>query len=158
MEIVAEQQEAPAGFAQQAEQGRQRRKIVALDLDQQQLGRGRLVHGVVHGLDQRGLAHAPGAPEHGIIGWKPARKALGVLKHEILLTGDAVQQPEIDVRDRCHRRHPSPLRAPDIGRGIIERTKHRRRRRKPFQRLGDPGQQRGDLFGQGRHPETGGPA
>ena len=60
------------------------------------VGRGGFVDLGVHGLDQRGLAHAACAPEQRVVGRQAAREAQGVLEQDFALAFDALEQDQVD--------------------------------------------------------------
>ncbi len=77
----------------------------------------------VDGLDQRALAHAPGAPEQRIVGGITARELQRIVQQDVPDVVDALQQVQRDPgdpgtrRSRLRRPHPNdrrrPRRAPD---------------------------------------------
>ena len=69
------------------------------------------------GLDQRRFAHAPRAPQQGVVGRQAARKSLGVLKQKIAHAIDALEERHLDTVDAGGRRRAGALRMPDKGRG-----------------------------------------
>ena len=64
----------------------------------------------MHGLDERGFAHAAGAPEKRVVGREALCEALRIAEENIASLIDAAQQPDIDpinARNRDKRRGPS---------------------------------------------------
>ena len=113
-----------------------------MDLDQRQArGRSR-VDRRVHRLDQRGLAHAARAPQHGVVGRQAGGEAQRVVEQDLAQPLHALQQIDIDAADSRHRLEPVAVGVPDEGVGGVEIDRRRRRRRQAFQRFGDAAQQR----------------
>jgi hypothetical protein len=106
-----------------------------MDLDQLEIIAA--VDGRMHGLDQRRLAHAAGAPEQRIIGRQSAREPLRVLDQSVAHAIDALEQRHVDAIDVLDRREPTPLRMPHEGVGRGEIRRRRRARSEPFDRLGN---------------------
>ena len=91
-------------------------------------------------LHQRRLAHAPRAPEHGVVRRQPAREA-SVFEEEVAPLVDAPEQADLDVRDARDWLQPGPaagspnqrVRPPARG-GSGGGGAH------PLQRVGDAGE------------------
>jgi hypothetical protein len=96
----------------------------------------------MHGLDERGFAHAAGAPEKRVVGREALCEALRIAEENIASLVDAAQQPDIDpidARNRDKRRGPSGENervggAEIAGRGCA--SEPLKRGGDPFQRLG----------------------
>src|SRR5438105_9167663 len=64
----------------------------------------------MYGLDERGFAHAAGAPKEGVIGREALCEALRIGEENIASLVDSAQQPDfdpIDAWDRDKRRGPN---------------------------------------------------
>ena len=92
----------------------------------------------MRGFDQRRLAHAARAPQQRVVRRQAAREALGVLDQKIAHPIDAFEQRHLDPVDARDRGEALPFGMPDKGVGGRKIGLCRRRRRQPFQRVGDP--------------------
>ena len=68
-------------------------------------------------LDQRTLAHAPGAPQQGVVSRQAGGETPGVVEQDIAHPVDALEQRQIDGVDRVDRLQGAGLRVPDEGAG-----------------------------------------
>src|ERR1700733_12716429 len=109
-------------MAKQPHQLRQRLDVLAVNFDQLEFGGGmRIADRRMGGLDQRGLAHAAGAPKERVVRRQTARKTFGILKEKIAHPIYALEQRHLDTVDPAHRGELSLLGVPDesLGSGKI---------------------------------------
>jgi hypothetical protein len=57
----------------------------------------------MHGFDERGFAHAAGAPKKRVVGREVLGEAQGIAEENIASLVDAAQQPDIDTIDARDR-------------------------------------------------------
>jgi hypothetical protein len=139
--------EPPWLAAQQRHKARQPADVLAMNLDKfERLGIRRSgkprIDCCMRGFDERGFAHAAGAPEERIVGREALCEALRIAEKNIASLVDAAQQPDIDpidARNRDKRRGPSGENervggAEIAGRGCA--SEPLKRGGDPFQRLG----------------------
>ncbi len=138
-QVVAKHHQTLRLAAKLVEQLRQHRDVIAVDLDQAQVGMAR-GDGHEGGLGHGALAGAPNAPEQGVVGWQAIGEAAQILHEPALLRFDPDQEVDGQL---VVRRRMEPL-----GRGLVteqpgaaEIRRGRGRRRQPLQGLGDARQQ-----------------
>ncbi len=139
-QVVAEQDEPARRAAQQAQQPSDRGQILALDLDQFQLGHfGQ--HRGMRGLHQAGLAHAPRAPEQRVVGRVAAGELAGVLEQRVARAVDADQQADRHAVHLLDRLQAVGRGVPDEGLGPVDPGRGMGWRADALKRLGDALQQ-----------------
>ena len=135
--IVAKKQEAHAGgSAQEREQPRQARQVLALQLDDLQV----LAHGADLGmdrLDETRLAHAARAPQERVVGGQAAGELERVFKKDRAGAVDADQKRQIHPVDALDRDQPIRRGLPDEGLRSGEIGHHGGAGRDAFKRVGD---------------------
>ena len=97
-------------------------------------------------LDQRRLAHAPRAPQKGIVGGQAAGEALGVLDQKIAHPIDSAQKRKIDAVDARDGGQCGAVGAPDEGLGRFEIGFRRDSGHRALERLGDAAEKVGLAF------------
>jgi hypothetical protein len=144
-QVVAEDDEAVRVGPQQAHEIGQGLDVLTVDLDELQgtgFGRPRVVDLRMDSLDQRRLAHAPGAPEEGVVGRQPPGEALGILRQLVPNPVDAAQEAHLDPVHLRHRGEPAPGGLPDEGVGRCKIRVRRSRGSQTLQGSGDARQKR----------------
>ena len=137
------------GVAQEDHQRRQALDVLAMDFHQFQTAVDALltVDGGVRRLDQRGLAHAAGAPQKRVVGRQAAGEALGVFDQEITHPVDPPEKFQVDAVDAVDRGERPALRPPDEGLGRAEIRLRWGLRREALERIGDAAQEVGGVSG-----------